>query len=279
MKIDVKTTYDAIFPVYQQVIGAQHLWKAISDIAKEILGKPVEDSHKLRDFAYGLVTIIPVVGTIFNLFLYNVVYKTKTEVVINAVPSVVELPKEEKTETKAEVKNEEKIEAKVEEAKVEEKKEEVKAEEKKEDAKVEDKKEEAKVEEKKNDAEVEGKTEEKKHKKTPGEFFREFSSKLPKIVKKKKEDAVDAEAVATTDPTVKAEGKRKSIFKKKEKTVKVDAAETKTDEVKTPDEAKKPKVRRTSVFGKKKHVDATATDGVATAKVENKKSDEFVIML
>jgi hypothetical protein len=89
MKIDANTTYDAIFPVYQQVIGAKHIWKAISDIGNAILGRPVEDSQKLRDFAYGLVTIIPVIGTIFNIFLYNVLSK-KENVTEKPLAAVVE---------------------------------------------------------------------------------------------------------------------------------------------------------------------------------------------
>ncbi len=75
MKIDAKTCYEGIFPIYQQIHGAQHLWKAICDISNRILGRKIDDPDYLRDFTYGIITILPVVGTVFNLFLYVVIYR------------------------------------------------------------------------------------------------------------------------------------------------------------------------------------------------------------
>jgi hypothetical protein len=102
MKIDATTCYKGIFPISQQIVGGKHLWKLISDIANGILGNKVEDSHKLRDFTYGVITFLPVVGTIFNLFLYIIVFREyqdeKTGVIEKKDSEEITTPKTEEIE-------------------------------------------------------------------------------------------------------------------------------------------------------------------------------------
>jgi hypothetical protein len=76
MNINADICFRGIFPFTQQIEGGKYLWKLISDIARGIFGNIVEESHKLRDFTYGFITILPVIGTIFNLFLYLVMFQS-----------------------------------------------------------------------------------------------------------------------------------------------------------------------------------------------------------